>query len=281
MENKLAIVTSGGGMNCSYSGGVLCAIANIYNLRNPDILVGTSGSSGSLAYYIAGQYDSIKNIWTNHLCAEEFISRKRIFKIMDIDYLVDVVFQQKEPMNVQKIQKSKSRFFIAATDYKTGKTKFFTNTDDILEALRASKAAPLVFNKKVSINNHEYIDGSLSASHDIIINKAIKEGAKNIIFIDDGESPPFFTKVFCHMYSFFTNANVKKTVRQYCNDSFRQIKPQEDIHMIVITPSRRLKTHLLDNTRQNLEDSFFLGFEDIKNSSEFQLFLRDCSLKGG
>jgi len=55
---------------------------------------------------------------------------------MDVDYLVDVVFKQQEPLNIKRIRKSNSRLFISATEYKTGNPKFFTNADDIFEALR-------------------------------------------------------------------------------------------------------------------------------------------------
>ncbi|MFA5994244.1 MAG: patatin-like phospholipase family protein [Parcubacteria group bacterium] len=273
MKDKLAIITSSGGMKCSYSAGVLCAMAKIYNLRNPDILVGSSGSTGSLAYYLTGQYDSIQNIWTNLLTSPLFISLSRVFKIMDIDYLVDTVFKQQDALDVEKIHKSKSRLFISATEYQTGKPKFFTNTDNIFEALRASKAIPVITGKKVIIDNVEYIDGSFGASLNINIEKAIKEGARNIIIINDkGGEMAFATKAFYILYSFFTNKNIRKLLRRHCEPNHHLINPQKNINMIIISPSRKLQIHSLDNKKQHLEESFSLGYEDLKNNQDFKIF---------
>lgn len=273
MKSKLAIITSGGGMNCSYSAGVLCAMAKIYNLRSPDILVGSSGSTGSLAYYLAGQYDSIQNIWTNLLTAPQFISLTRIFKVMDIDYLIDTVFKQQEPLDVEKIKKSNSRLFISATEYQTGKPKFFTNTDNIFEALRASKAIPAITSKKVILDNIEYIDGAISTSFNINIEKAIKEGAKNIIVIKDSEGVSFITKIFYSLHSFFVNDNIRKLLKIHCASNPYNISPRENINIFIIRPSRKLPIFPLDNKKLHLEESFALGYEDLKNNSEFKTFL--------
>lgn len=257
-ENKIAIVTNGGGMKCSYSAGALCALADIYNLRNPDILIGSSGSTGSLTYYLANQYDSIKNIWTNLLTSQKFISLKRINKIMDVDYLVDTVFKQQEPLNIEKIRKSNSRLFISATEYKTGNPKFFTNNDDIFEALRASKAIPVITAKKVVIDDTSYIDGSISTSFNINIEKAIKEGAKNIIVIKDNEEITFIAKMIYGLYSLFVNKRMRNSLRRHCTVDSHYIEPKTEINIIVISPSKKLKIHSLDNKKEHLEQSFFL-----------------------
>lgn len=256
-ENKIAIVTSGGGMKCSYSAGVLCALADIYNLH-PDILVGSSGSTGSLAYYLANQYDSIQNIWTNLLTSQKFISLKRINKIMDVDYLVDTVFKQQEPLNIEKIRKSNSRLFISATEYKTGNPKFFTNTDDIFEALRASKAIPVITAKKVVIDDTSYIDGSISTSFNINIEKAIKEGAKNIIVIKDSKEITFIAKMFYGLYSLFVHKRMRDLLKRHCATNPYHIELKTDIKIIIISPSKKLKIHSLDNKKGHLEQSFFL-----------------------
>ena len=49
MKEKIAIVCGGGGMKCAYSAGALSSLAIVHNLRNPHVLVGSSGSTGSTA----------------------------------------------------------------------------------------------------------------------------------------------------------------------------------------------------------------------------------------
>src|ERR1051326_2618384 len=105
---KLAIVTSEGGMKCAYSVGVILALVEKYHLVKPDMVIGASGSTGTLAYFVAGQYQSIRNIWENLLSNKNFISYLRVRRIMDIDYLIDTVFKKQDILDVNKIKQSRS-----------------------------------------------------------------------------------------------------------------------------------------------------------------------------
>lgn len=275
MEKEFAIVTNGGGMNCSYSAGALCSLAKNHNLKEPEFLIGSSGSTGSLAYYLAQQYDGIKNIWTNLLASKNFVTFKRLNRIMDIDYLIDEVFKKKEPLDVKKINDSKTKLFISATEYKSGAVKFFTNQsdDNIFESLRASKAIPMAFNKKVNINGIDYIDGSISAPTLINIEKAITEGARNILVIRDGDDVSLITKICWSLYSFFVNKKLGMSIKKYLSQNEKDFTKFDNINIFFISPSRKLKTAPLDNKREHLEDSFHLGFEDIRKNSKLKLFL--------
>ncbi|MCX6800136.1 MAG: hypothetical protein NT091_03250 [Candidatus Falkowbacteria bacterium] len=51
---KIAIVGSEGGMSCAYFVGVVLALVEKFNLTDPHIVIGSSGSTGTLAYYVSG-----------------------------------------------------------------------------------------------------------------------------------------------------------------------------------------------------------------------------------
>lgn len=261
-------------MLCSYSAGALCAIAEVFNLNNPDILVGSSGSSGSLAYFVTGQYSSIKNIWTNLLATKKFISMTRVLKIMDLNYLVDDVFREQDPLNIEMIKLSNTRLYISATRNDTGEVTFFTNEDNIFEALKASKAIPLITAQKVLIGGTEYIDGSISATLNVNIRKAVDGGATHIIVINDAGKLSSTTKMFWRLCSLFANKNIKKLLKEYCKQETHIINSYHGVDIVVIEPSRKLAIHSLDNTRDHLSESFDLGFEDLSNSHDFKVFLQ-------
>lgn len=86
---------SGGGMKSSFGVGVILALAEKYNITEPFLLICGSGSAGTGSYYISKQYKSIRNIWTNLVSSKNFINCKRFWKIIDIDYLIDVIFKKK------------------------------------------------------------------------------------------------------------------------------------------------------------------------------------------
>ena len=112
IKSKIALITSEGGMSCSYSVGAIFGLMEKFNLIKPDIVIGSSGSTGTLAYYVAGQYNSIKNIWENLLSTDEFISFSRFKKIIDIDYLIDNIFKKQDKLDTDAIYQSKINFLI-------------------------------------------------------------------------------------------------------------------------------------------------------------------------
>ena len=164
MKEKIAIIVSGGGMACSYNAGVLIGLINKYRTFKPDIVIGGSGGAGISAYYISRQKKSLKNIWLNLLSDRKFINPFRFWKIINVDYLIDEIFKKQDPLDLDKVCFSKIKYFIATTNNKTGKVKYFSNKkkSNILEALRASMAIPIVYGKTVEIDGDRYCDSVLS-----------------------------------------------------------------------------------------------------------------------
>src|SRR5687768_16879527 len=127
---RLGIVTSGGGTACAYSAGGLHALAVEMGITQPYCCVGSSGSAGTLAYFVAGQFNSIANIWCELLATKKFINIKRLHRIIDIDYLIDEVFKKQDPLNIEAIKKSSIIFNIAVTDA-LKRVKYFSNEDSV------------------------------------------------------------------------------------------------------------------------------------------------------
>src|SRR3989344_2005493 len=174
MTNKIAIVSSGGGMSCSYSSGVMKALVEKYKFTNPDIVVAASGSSGVLTYYVSKQYKPMVNIWCDYLTNKKFINPLRFWKIINVDYLIDAVLGNKEKLDESVVKYSKTKLFIPAINIKTGEVKYFSNKDNILEALRASKAMPLAYNKYVKIKNEKYCNTSKSKINEFNLPKVVE-----------------------------------------------------------------------------------------------------------
>ncbi len=240
-NDKIAIVCSGGGMRCAYSAGALIALAEEFDLTKPDILIATSGSAGSSLYYLTGQYDDIKTIWTELLSTRKFISFFRFWRIMDIDYLIDEVFKKQCPLQVELLPQVNTNFYIPITDTVTKKARYISKEDkvDIFEALRATKAIPLLFGKSVSIDNNNYIDGVVGVSFEDTVKKAKELGATTIIAIDNSKHPK-------------TPAMVESgTEIIYISNS--------------VMPANRLT-----RSSEKLRETLLLGYRDIANNNRLQ-----------
>ena len=242
-KKKIAVVCSGGGMRSAYTGGALVALAIKHKLIAPDIIIAASGSAAFALYYLTGQYKSIERIATELLSTPKFISFLRPFRIMDIDYLIDVVFKIQEPLNTKELREQSAKYYIAITNAKTRTTSYVSNDDnaDIFELLRATKAIPIFFNKEVYLSGISYIDGTVSASFENTVEKAKELGATHIIGID------------C----------LARNEMDHHSDNF------------VLIANRRQPAHLLTRDSRKLRAAFDLGFSDAAQNPVLSKFLVD------
>lgn len=262
---KIAIVASEGGISCAYSVGAILALVEKFDLVNPYLVIGSSGSTGTFAYYVAGQYESIRNIWENLLPSKKFISHLRLNKIMDIDYLIDEIFKKQDTLNVENIKLSKIKFYISATNIETGNPEYFGNQKDvdIFEALRASSAAPIVYNKSVNINGNKYIDGAIGAPLSVNIEKAKKEGAEIIIVIDNSNYS-FVSNTLLKLYSFFRSKSFRNQVKSFSKHEKYQ---NDDKQVLIIKPSVSLPISAWDNKQEHITRTIQIGYNDVVNKS--------------
>jgi predicted patatin/cPLA2 family phospholipase len=182
----LAIVCAGGGTSCSYSGGALSALAKELGLLQPDYIIAASGSAGSAMYYLTGQLESIQRTWTKHICSPHFLSFKRLHKMMDVDYLVDTIFKITEPLDLEKLANVHTRYFIAVKNATTGKGRYISCREElnIHDVLRATKALPIFYGRKVTINGESYVDSAFMITKEHGVLKALELGATHILVIE-------------------------------------------------------------------------------------------------
>lgn len=246
-------------MSCAYSVGVILALVENYKLVQPYVVIGSSGSSNTLAYYVAEQYRLLFHIWSNLLSNRNFIFYWRFWKVMDIDYMIDTIFKKQGVLDVKKITKSKIKLLIPATNRANGTTTYFQNDGsvDIFEALRASSAASGLYGKPVVINGREYIDGAPSASFMKNIIKAKTEGAEKIIAIYNSNDD-FISRLFLRTCAMFQNKNLKRTMLEYCKNDNSVTDPS----VLVIKPSQKIPIKTLNNNREGILKTIKLGYQD-------------------
>ena len=274
MKNKIAIVASGGGMSCSYSAGVLYALIKNYKFDNPDIFVGGSGCTGSFSYFMAKQYESMKDIWLNELCTPKYISFARLHKVCNIDYLVDEVFKKRVPLDVKAFNSSKINSYFALTNYNTGNTEYFgKDSKCVFEVLRASKAIPMAYRGKVKIGNEVYIDGNVSSSLKDYIAKAYEEGATKVLAIDNSNisSGVDFAFKTC---SFFTHKNLKDNFKNFQNPErekeLKKLANQPSCYYLKFKGSHGS----LENNPEKMKNTFQSGIDDATGNKELERFLK-------
>ena len=252
-------------MRSAHGGGFLYALGTKLGITNVDIVIGSSGDAGSVLYYTTRepeQYEMVKKIWTELLSTPKFISFIRPWKVMDIDYLVDTVFKKLAPLNIESIEKSPIEYYIPITNALTGKTKYVNRKDkvDIFEVLRATKAIPVFFGKKVELPWGEFVDGEMGPTLEDHVLFAAQAGATNILVIDNVAQKTPMRKLLGTLYAHTRPKGLKDAV-------IRDINTQsvcmtiEGTTLLCVQP-KQLPAGTLTRDKKKLEETFEIGVRD-------------------
>jgi predicted patatin/cPLA2 family phospholipase len=257
-----AVICSGGGMRSAHGAGFLYALATKLGITNPDIMIGSSGDAGNVMYFSAGQAGGMKRIWTELLSTPRFISPLRFWRVMDINYLVDTVFKNQEPLNVPALNSSAIRWFVPIEDFDSGQARYVSaaNALDPFEVLRATTAAPIVFGKRIQIAGKRYIDGELGPILQDHVTQALSQGAKKILVLNHTEPRNIVARTIMRGYAaHLPNGMRDAVIRDISTNVFAMKAP--GAHVIAVAP-QNLPAGKLTRDQKKLQKTFDQGVAD-------------------
>lgn len=163
-ERTAALVLPGGGMLGTWQAGFLAELSRSEIAGTFDLVVGCSAGAINGAYFAAGQAEDCLYAYTDVLASRRFVNPARVWKMMDIDFLIDDVVAGSVPLDLKALRASKTTSHIVLTELTTGEAHLCDGGHgDILEALRATAAAPIVYGRAPTVGGARYLDGALSA----------------------------------------------------------------------------------------------------------------------
>jgi len=218
MSKDLALIAEGGGARGAYVYGAMQALEEVFNdqygLANFTYMAGTSASALTMMYTLSGQFHSEGlEIWTKKVALKRFLDHrdlKRLFRsppILDVEYLIDEIFEKQHPLAWHQFIKSKCRFYIPLIDVKDLSLKFYTNDTEVSSALlpyelifmdrtnpseiysmmKAAAASPVFYNREVEIQGRTYVDGALLSPFPLTA--PIPSAAKRICILTKPKAP--------------------------------------------------------------------------------------------
>ncbi|HEY4521376.1 MAG TPA: patatin-like phospholipase family protein [Candidatus Paceibacterota bacterium] len=262
-RGKTAIVMAGGAMRSAHGAGFLFALRNELKLKEPDMMIGSSGDAGNVLYYCADQFEEMKRVWIDLLTTTKFISLKRFWRIMDVDYLVDECFSKLEPLDLARVRASPIQWFIPLTNYDTGITRYVSAKDQLntLEVLRAAKAIPLVYGKRVSITNSRYIDGELGPTLEDHARFAVARGADRLLVLRHNSIWSLVSKTYGRLFASTVSEGLRRSIiHDMTKDSIHITVPEAK--MILLVPKNLPVRNPTDNNKAHVEATFNRGFQD-------------------
>lgn len=186
--SQIAMILGDGGVKAGFIAGAADAILD--NLPNPEkaikTMVGTSASSGNVIYYLSyGEDHPGEQMWTTILADKRFMNFdgvKDIYSnrpLYDLDYMVEQIFEIENPIDPQVIHSHEVKFIIPVLGRNSSTATYFTNDERALEfnkqtktqfksannlnlydLIKASSAAPLIYDRTVTLDGQEYLDAA-------------------------------------------------------------------------------------------------------------------------
>jgi len=273
MGNKgssLALVMHGGGMRGAYGAGVMQALVEMVDPRRLGILVGTSAGAANLAAWAAGIGGGIQRVWMERLHKRDFINPFRVRWMTDIDYLMTVCAQ--EGITNERIRESAVRLFIAVTRYADGAARFFNNTHDVMQAVRASVSMPVLSRTPVEVEGTPYLDGGISAPLSLLIERAFAEGAEKVIAVDLSSPLTWWQKIGLWLYA----QGKPQGLRQAILAMIRAPYPEPQIlrAQVYLIRLRETMVTRLHATLEKIAATFARGREDTLSDYNLRAFLK-------
>ena len=266
-----ALVLEGGAMRCIYTAGVLDSLHE--NCQNKfDMIVGVSAGAACAASFAARQRGRMQNIFMNYLTDKRFLDYSRVFNsnksILDLGFAIRDVSTIHVPLDIDTLNQSRMKVYAGLTDIHAGEAEFLElNASNTIDALICSCNIPYLSRSTVPYQGKEYLDGGITDP--IPVHRAIKMGANKIVIVltqphGFRQGPRVFMKAILKRF-FSTSDKVEQMLRHehtiYNNSKiFIELFENDDIELIVISPSNDFKVSLLTRDRALLHEGYAEGF---------------------
>jgi predicted patatin/cPLA2 family phospholipase len=183
VAKKPALVVQGGGLRGVYSIGALSSLEKLDLRDSFSMVIGSSAGAMNGAYFLAGQATEGIDIYVKELSNRRFVSFRRPWRIVDIDFLVDIALKQRHPLNLAKLHAAQAPLLTVLTEAASGEERIVSNREelDLYEVMRATAALPGLYNKTVPLGDRRYLDGGLA--HQVPLQEALTRGATEALVI--------------------------------------------------------------------------------------------------
>lgn len=282
-----ALLLEGGGMRGGFVAGALMALYDT-GLTGFDYSLAVSASVPTMAYFKAGHRKEIESIWRRELTTPDIIQYRNYpaaslalskdRPVLNIDHLVDVVFKEKYPLDLEKLQANPMQAFFAVTNIHKRDLTFFTDTHpDIYSVFKAAMAVPGCYLGSVCIDGQECVDGGLIdflpihyfADYPvqrlvIVLTRPINAPHYLPGFLEKGLFYRFFSKnEWMYEKLQVAEADYDRTVT-----FLQSISEQAPHKIMVIAPEKRLPTRFISRNQKRVNQSIDLGYIKVSDQQE-------------
>ena len=275
---KTSIILSGGGMKSSYTVGMMQAISEKVDKENIDIIISSSASAPTGAYYISDQMKDLRKFWESDVTLDGVVNMWRIWKVFDLKKVINVLLKGNNPLNEKRYKESRISHTVPVVSLKTGKMKYINakKNGDIYKLLEDSETLP-GFTLIPDGSEEEYCDSHATGFARIHLKKAIELGAEKVLIVTTVGSKfsIFWRDIYYNIWAFFKGKTFRKNY-QRINKIKNKLIEHEGVEVFEIIPNPPLKIRLLENGKKVIKKSIKRGYDEtIRNEKLFEFLNKD------
>jgi len=265
-RGRVALVVEGGAMRGIFAAGVLDVFLE-QSFRPFDLALGVSVGASNVLSFLAGQHGRTRRCFLNQMSRPEFIDPRRLFRgghWMDLDWLWEAI-EREDPLDRPAAASSGVEYGLVATCARTGRPRYLSpNAEQMLDAIKASCAFPVLYRHPVEFAGEHFVDGGLSDP--LPVREAYRRGA-GVIVVIRSRAAHFVkkTQLANHIGAWAMRKN--PAVAHACRDTPRAYgeaiaflnQPPRDCTIIHVAPETALATSRTSRDREALERDYTLG----------------------
>jgi predicted patatin/cPLA2 family phospholipase len=265
-KNRVALVVEGGAMRGIFAAGVLDVFLE-QRFRPFDLALGVSVGASNLLSYLARQHGRTRRNFLDQMSRREFIDPWRMLRgghCMDLDWLWEAI-EREDPLDRRAAAASGIEYALVATCARTGAPRYLSpGADDMLDAIKASCAFPVLYRSTVRFGTDHFVDGGLSDP--LPVREAYRRGARTIVVVRS-RAARFVkkTRLSNHVAAWIMRG--QPGVARACLDTARAYRdglrfvdsPPADCTIVHVAPSAALATSRMSRDADALERDYTLG----------------------
>ena len=282
MDYKTSLVLEGGGLRGAYTAGCLSWLLD--NNLEFDNAYGISTGAIHLCSYLLKSKNFLRIISTQYINDKSSIGASAVLRcgrIVDYDYLFNTLFINTVQFPFSRLKDIKANGYIGLYELEKGGTEYHPIQEICLKELQASTTLPII-GKVMEINKDRHVlDGGITEM--LPIKQALKDGCKKHLVIATKPidfvrkpSKKFVVDLMKLVYPKWPSVSEDYSIRD--KNYIDQISRIKDVidrgDGLYICPSRKTNVTRLNGSREDLEDLYELGYNDMEAQKEkiFALF---------
>jgi predicted patatin/cPLA2 family phospholipase len=263
---RVALIVEGGAMRGIFAAGALDVFLEQRFLPF-DLVLGVSVGASNALSFLARQHGRTRRCFLNQMSRPEFIDPWRGVRgghWLDLDWLWDAI-EREDPLDRRAAAACGIEYGLVATSVQTGEPRYLTPTaDDMLDALKASCALPILYRKTVTLGGEQFVDGGLSDP--IPVREAYRRGARTLVVLRSRAAHYVKNARIANRvgaWAMRRNPGLVKachTAAAVYRDAVDfMARPPSDCRVIQVAPAAALATGRTSRDRAALERDYALG----------------------